>query len=89
MIVGFSTDASKDYDGRWSTDVGRFVKVLPHDDGPPEALLALDQSYHAQRWGSVHAVLDQYPNDDTDDLIQPGTELHAALLAMWKPRRKG
>lgn len=88
VIVGFSTDANKDYDGRWSTDVGRFVKVLPHDGGPPEALLALDQGYRPQRWGAIHAVLDQYPDDDTDDVIQPGTELHAALLAMWNRRRK-
>lgn len=88
VIVGFSTDASKDYDGRWSTDVGRFVKVLPHDDGPPEALLALDQGYRPQRWGTVHGVLDQHPDDNTDDPIEPGTELHAALLAMWKPRRR-
>ncbi|MEV7961773.1 hypothetical protein [Oerskovia paurometabola] len=88
VIVGFSIDASRDYDGRWSTDVGRFVKVLPHDDDPPEALLALDQGYRPQRWGAVQAFLDQYPYDDTDDLIQPGTELHAALLAMWKPRGK-
>ena len=84
VTIPDSGAAKERWDGRWSTSIGRVVRVLAPKGSSPDAIVAFDGDLPNKRVGQISALYEAHDGDrEFETPVPAGSVLHAAILALW------